>query len=72
MPIRAISRRLDVSQNAVRRVLAAADPPKYSRPARLSAVDAFEPVIRKLLAHFTSMPASMGGQVGWMWPVTRG
>ncbi|MGI8667298.1 MAG: helix-turn-helix domain-containing protein, partial [Jatrophihabitans sp.] len=32
MPIKVISRRLGVSRNAVRRALAAAEPPKYSRP----------------------------------------
>jgi transposase len=66
MPIKAISRRLGVSRNAVRRALAAAEPPRYSRPLRSSAVDAFEPAVRALLAEFPSMPASViGERVGW-------
>jgi transposase len=32
MPIKAIGRHLGVSRNAVRRALAAAEPPRYSRP----------------------------------------
>lgn len=66
MPIKAISRRLGVSRNAVRRALAAAQPTKYSRPPRPSAVDVFEPAIRELLAEFPSMPASViAERVGW-------
>lgn len=66
MPIKAISRRLGVSRNAVRRALAAAEPPRYSRPARPSALDVFEPAIRELLAEFPSMPASViAERVGW-------
>lgn len=66
MPIKAISRRLGVSRNAVRRALAAVEPPKYSRPPRPSAVEVFEPAIRQLLAEFPSMPASViAERVGW-------
>jgi transposase len=66
MPIKGISRRLGVSRNAVRRALAAAEPPKYSRPRRPSAVDVFEPAIRELLAEFPAMPASViAERVGW-------
>ena len=43
LPIKAIGRRLGVSRNAVRRALASEEPPRYSRPARGSAVDSFEP-----------------------------
>jgi transposase len=64
---RAIARRLGVSRGAVARALASADPPRYSRPPRGSAVDAFEPAIRELLTEFPSMPASVVGErVGWV------
>jgi transposase len=47
--------------------LASADPPRYSRPPRGSAADAFEPAIRKLLVEFPSMPASViAERVGWV------
>jgi hypothetical protein len=64
---RAIARRLGVSRGAVARALASADRPRYSRPPRGSAVDAFEPAIRQLLAEFPSMPASViAERVGWL------
>ncbi len=66
LPIKAIVRRLGVSRNAVRRALASSSPPRYSRPARASAVDSFEPAIRVLLAEFPDMPASViAERVGW-------
>jgi transposase len=66
LPIKAIVRRLGVSRNAVRRALASSSPPKYSRPPRGSAVDAFEPAIRALLDEFPDMPASViGERIGW-------
>ena len=66
LPIKAIVRRLGVSRNAVRRALASSCPPRYSRPARVSAVDSFEPAIRVLLAEFPDMPASViAERVGW-------
>jgi len=66
LPIKAIVRRLGVSRNAVRRALASSSPPRYSRPARGSAVDSFEPAIRVLLAEFPDMPASViAERVGW-------
>lgn len=66
LPIKAIVRRLGVSRNAVRRALASAGPPRYSRPPRGSAVDAFEPAIRALLDEFPDMPASViGERIGW-------
>ncbi len=66
LPIKAIVRRLGVSRNAVRRALASAGPPRYSRPPRPSSVDAFEPAIRALLGEFPEMPASViAERVGW-------
>ncbi len=55
MPIRAIARRLGCSKNTVKRALAAQGPPRYERATVGSAVDAFEPAIRALLAEFPSM-----------------
>ena len=69
MPIRAISRRLGVGRNTVRRALAADGPPKYRRAAKGSAVDTVEPQIRVLLKEFPRMPATViAERIGW----TRG
>ncbi|MCH5645746.1 helix-turn-helix domain-containing protein, partial [Gordonia sp. ABSL49_1] len=59
VPIKEIVRRLGVARNTVRAALAADEPPKYSRPARGSAVDAFEPQIRALLREYPTMPATV-------------
>ncbi|HEY0470573.1 MAG TPA: IS21 family transposase [Kribbella sp.] len=59
MAIKAISRRLGISRNAVRRALASDGPPAYSRPARGSVVDAVEPRIRELLQETPTMPATV-------------
>ncbi len=48
MAIKAISRELGISRNAVRRALANDGPPAYSRPLKGSVVDAVEPRIREL------------------------
>ncbi len=66
VPIKAIARRLGISRNAVRRALASQGPPRYQRPARETAFDAFEPAIRALLREFPEMPATVLAQrVGW-------
>ena len=66
MPIKAISRRLGISRNAVRRALASVEPPRYQRPAKGSAVDAFDPAIRSLLREFPDMPATViAERIGW-------
>lgn len=66
MPIKAISRRLGISRNAVRRALASVEPPRYQRPAKGSAVDAFDPAIRSLLREFPDMPATViAVRIGW-------
>jgi transposase len=63
---RAIARRLNVSRGTVARALASSGPPRYSRPPKGSAVDAFEPAIHALLAEFPGMPASViGERIGW-------
>src|SRR3954468_12065046 len=71
MPIKVIVRRLGVSRNAVRQALAAESPPKYSRPARGSLVDAVEPQIRELLASWPTMPATViAERIGWTHSLT--
>ena len=59
VPIKAIARRLGISRNAVRRALASQGPPRYQRPARETAFDAFEPAIRALLREFREIPATV-------------
>jgi hypothetical protein len=69
MGIKAIARRLGVARNTVRSALRADDAPKYEREGRGSAVDAFEPAIRRLLAVTPDMPATVVAErIGW----TRG
>jgi transposase len=69
MPIRAIARHLGISKNTVKRALATDRPPVYQRPAKGSAVDAFEPAIRELLKQTPTMPATViAERIGW----TRG
>ncbi|CAM4516627.1 IS21 family transposase [Nocardia ninae] len=66
MPIRAIARHLHVSKNTVKKALAAHQPPRYQRPSKGSAVDAFEPQIRALLSEFPDMPTTViMERVGW-------
>ena len=69
MGIKAIARRLGVARNTVRAALRADDAPKYARERRSSAVDSFEPAIRRLLAVTPDMPATVVAErIGW----TRG
>lgn len=69
MTIKGIARHLGVARNTVREALRAETAPKYSRPAKGSAVDEFEPEIRRLLAATPDMPATVVAErIGW----TRG
>ncbi|HVA75171.1 MAG TPA: IS21 family transposase [Acidimicrobiales bacterium] len=69
MGIKAIARRLGVARNTVRSALRAEEAPKYEREGRGSAVDAFEPEIRRLLGLTPDMPATVVAErIGW----TRG
>jgi len=71
MPIKAIVRKTGVSRNAVRRALACGGPPRYSRPARGSLVDAVEPRVRELLALWPTMPATViAERIGWQHSLT--
>lgn len=66
MGIKAIARRLGVARNTVRSALRSDEPPEYRREQRGSAVDAFEPEIRRLLAVTPDMPATViAERVGW-------
>jgi len=57
--IKGIARRLGVSRNTVRAALRSERAPSYEREGKGSAVDAFEPAIRRLLAVTPDMPASV-------------
>src|SRR3954451_7390675 len=71
MPIKAIVRKTGVSRNAVRRALAADEPPRYERVGKGSLVDAVEPQIRELLALWPTMPATViAERVGWTHSLT--
>jgi transposase len=59
MAIKAISRKLGMSRNAVRRALASDSAPRYSRRPKGSVVDAVEPRIRELLRQTPTMPATV-------------
>lgn len=66
MPIKAIARRLGVARNTVRSALAAAEPPRYERPAKGSALDAYESRLVGLLTEFPDMPATViAERLGW-------
>ncbi|MFG2078640.1 IS21 family transposase [Nonomuraea maritima] len=66
MPIRAITRKLGVGRNTVRRALASDEPPKYARKPKGSIVDAVEPQIRELLGQWPDMPATViAERIGW-------
>ncbi|HLT09364.1 MAG TPA: IS21 family transposase [Micromonosporaceae bacterium] len=66
MSIKAIARVMGVARNTVRAALASDGPPKYTRPAKGSIVDAVEPQIRELLQAFPAMPATViAERIGW-------
>lgn len=61
-----IAKRLGVSRNTVKMALARSDPPRYRRPSRPSAVDAYEDRIRALLKDCPTMPATViAERLGW-------
>jgi len=69
MGVKAIVRKLGVARNTVRAALRSDEAPKYEREGPGSAVDAFEPAIRRLLAVTPDMPATViAERIGW----TRG
>lgn len=69
MGVKAIVGRLGVARNTVRAALRSVDAPRYVRVGPGSAVDVFEPAIRRLLAVTPGMPATViAERIGW----TRG
>jgi len=71
IPIKEISRLLGVARNTVRAALASDRPPKYDRPVRGSLVDGVELEVRKLLADFPRMPATViAERIGWTHSIT--
>ena len=69
MGVKAIARTLGVARNTVRAALRSDEAPRYERAGPGSAVDAFEPAIRRLLALTPHMPATVVAErIGW----TRG
>lgn len=69
MAVKAIVRKMGVARNTVRAALRSDVPPRYVRAGRGSAVNAFEPAIRQLLAVTPDMPATViAERIGW----TRG
>jgi hypothetical protein len=67
--VKAIVRRLGVARNTVRTALRSDEAPRYQRDGPGSAVDMFEPAIRRLLAVTPDMPATVVAErIGW----TRG
>jgi transposase len=64
--VKTIARLLGISRNTVRAAVASDGPPKYTRPARGSIVDAVEPQIREILAVYPAMPATViAERIGW-------
>jgi len=69
MAVKAIARHLGLARNTVRAALRAEVAPRYVREGPGSAVDSFEPTIRRLLTATPGMPATViAERIGW----TRG
>ncbi|MDP9073512.1 MAG: IS21 family transposase [Actinomycetota bacterium] len=69
MAVKAIARHLGVARNTVRGALRSDEAPRYQREGPGSAVDEFEPAIRRLLAMTPDMAATViAERIGW----TRG
>jgi transposase len=64
--IKEIARRMGLARNTVRTAVRSDAPPRYERLGRPSKVDAHEPAIRRLLAEFPRMPATViAERIGW-------
>jgi transposase len=71
MGVKAIARRVGVARNTVRAALRSVDAPRYERAGPGSAVDGFEPAIRRLLAVTPDMPATViAERIGWCRGIT--
>ncbi|MBV8178224.1 MAG: IS21 family transposase [Mycobacterium sp.] len=66
LSINEIVRRTGVARNTVRAALRSDTPPEYRRQRRGSALDVFEPDIRRLLMAWPRMPATViAERIGW-------
>ena len=66
LSINEIVRRTGAARNTVRSALRSDAPPEYRREGRGSAVDVFEPEIRRLLMGWPRMPATViAERIGW-------
>ena len=71
IPIKEIARKLGIARNTVRAALASERPPKYERAGRGSLVDGVEMDVRKLLAEYPRMPATViAERIGWQYSIT--
>jgi transposase len=71
LAIKEVARRLGVARNTVRQAVRSAEPPRFHRRPRPSAVDAYEPAIRQLLGEHPRMPATVIAQrIGWPGGIT--
>ncbi len=71
MGVKVIARRLGVARNTVRSALRSGVAPRYQREGPGSAVDAFEPAIRRPLAVTPGMPATViAERIGWTQGIT--
>ena len=71
IPIKEIARKLGIARNTVRAALASERPPKYERAGRGSVVDGVEMDVRKLLAEYPRMPATViAERVEWSGSIT--
>jgi transposase len=55
--VRELSRRTGLHRKTVRRAIASAEPPKYSRPRTPSKLDPFKPEVHRLLKDEPRLPA---------------
>jgi transposase len=60
---REIAARLGINRRTVRRLIEAGEPPRYSRASTGSIIDAFEPVIRRLLVEWPEIRAPRLGEI---------
>ena len=71
IPIKEIARNLGIARNTVRAALVSERLPKYKRSPRGSLVDAVEVDVRKLLAEYPRMPATViAERICWQYSIT--
>ena len=71
IPIKEIARKLGIARNSVRAALVSERLPKYERSSSGSLVDLGELDVRKLLAEYPRMPATViAERIGWEYLIT--